>query len=155
MHDTIIWDLKVTANIFPNSRCGRFIALDGYTRGVSYDDEDEFCLDGQRLVPVLENTEYRTEIDSYRKVTVVGSTGQNNPDAFKVQTKDHKIMHYGSSPNSKIIGIGQNVTHAWLLSSVSDYNGNKIELSYLDGLNGFYISKLAYKTKVVGFKSKI
>ena len=140
-----------------DSRCGRFIASDGFTRGVDYDNEDRFCLDGSRLVAVSGNygddqSEYRTEIDSYRKVVAFSSTGSSEPDTFKVQTKDNKIMKYGISTNSKIKGQNQIVTHAWLLSSVSDYHGNIIEIAYLNRENGFYVSNITYKTMTIAFK---
>src|SRR5690606_39189183 len=40
------WSLSGLPSI---SRCGRTIAQDGQTGGVSYDANDRFCLDGQRL----------------------------------------------------------------------------------------------------------
>lgn len=43
------WSLGGLSGI---TRCSTSIAVDGYIDGVDYDDNDQFCLNGQRLIPV-------------------------------------------------------------------------------------------------------
>ena len=54
------------------TRCGTNFERDDYIDGVDFDLNDQWCLDGQRLIPVsgdngAEGAEYRTEIDTYKK----------------------------------------------------------------------------------------
>jgi hypothetical protein len=49
------------------NRCSKTIAIDGVKGGVNYDDNDRYCLDGQRLIAISgqngkSGSEYRTEI---------------------------------------------------------------------------------------------
>ena len=62
------------------TRCGRSRYLDGFTKAVSYDADDRFCLNGERLVPVSglygENgTEYRTSMEEFSRIISYVSTG--------------------------------------------------------------------------------
>src|SRR5690606_23288059 len=100
-------------------RCETSIVRDGYKDGVDYDDNDQFCLDGPRLVAVsgtygADGTEYRTEFDSITKVVSYGSEGtlmQNGPNQmgnnarnplwFKVWTADGRIHEYGNTPQAR------------------------------------------------------
>jgi len=66
------------------SRCPRTRAQDGIARvaiAPTYTDDDAFCLDGQRLVLVegsgangQPGAEYRTEVDSFSRITIVAVT---------------------------------------------------------------------------------
>src|SRR5262249_15281756 len=57
------------------TRCPRTLRQDGIHGTVNNDTDDRFCLDGQRLVVFNggvyggDGTEYRTEIDSYARIT--------------------------------------------------------------------------------------
>jgi hypothetical protein len=60
-------------------RCPRVVAQDGETRGVDFSGEDRLCLDGQRLVVVrgaygAAGSEYRTEIDAFARITLLGGS---------------------------------------------------------------------------------
>src|SRR5713226_6508970 len=85
-------------------RCGRTIALDGMKGGINYDNNDRFCIDGQRLVAInngvygANGTEYRTEKETFIKIisyrdnmTFTGS----GPQYFRVTTKSGTVMEYG------------------------------------------------------------
>jgi RHS repeat-associated protein len=108
------------------SRCPKTIAQDGARAGINYDkdiENDAFCLDGQRLIPVgtpslaigqavsgvnigeVKVREYRTEIDRYDRILSYEATAnsaesyRNNvggPSNFKVFSKSGQIMEYGS-----------------------------------------------------------
>src|SRR5258708_7968886 len=56
------------------TRCSRTYAQDGAKGTVRYDENDRFCLDGQRLVAINnstyggDGTEYRTETESFTRI---------------------------------------------------------------------------------------
>lgn len=102
-------------------RCGTTIERDGYVDGVDFDGNDQYCLDGQRLIAVdgdygADATEYRTENDSIARIISHGSEGvlvdissggatesneANNPQSFTVWTSDGRIYEYGDTENSR------------------------------------------------------
>ena len=73
-------------------RCHRTIALDGARGTVSYDENDRFCLDGQRLLPVgggfcgNGGVEYRTERETFARVCAYRdpSFAGSGPQYFRV-----------------------------------------------------------------------
>ncbi len=50
-------------------------------------------------------TRYRTEIDSFARITSYGSAG-NGPAWFKVERKDGSVLEYGNSADSRIEARG-------------------------------------------------
>jgi len=132
------------------SRCPRTIAQDGVAGGVSYDANDRFCLDGERLISIggaygADGTQYRTEVASFSKVVSYGAAG-TGPAWFKVWTKDGRILEYGNTADSRIEAAGKGVARLWGLNRISDRKANYIALSYLeDNPNGeAYISRVSY-----------
>lgn len=83
------------------TRCQRTIAQDGTHGSVNYDNNDRFCLNGQRLM-VISGTyganlsEYRTEIDSFSKIIAHGTAG-NGPAWFEVHTKSGQTLEFGNT----------------------------------------------------------
>lgn len=82
------------------SRCRQTLHQDGAAKPISWNSDDRFCLNGQKLMLVAGSTygapgtEYKTEIDQFVKVTAVGGlTG--NPDYFTVEAKDGSTTYYG------------------------------------------------------------
>ncbi len=74
------------------------------TVGVSYSAmNDRLCLDGQRLLLVsgsygVTGAIYRTEVDSYARITQIGVSGKDINDAgtcFRVEQKDGRVLHSG------------------------------------------------------------
>lgn len=118
------WSLDGFSSI---SRCARTFAQDGYARAIVGDSTDAFCLDGQRLVEVGPG-EYRTQIESFAKIVVDGSTS-TGPLSFKVYGKDGRVRHYGESGNSRSTLRGT-VVGSWELSSEHDRSGNFLQISY-------------------------
>ena len=97
------------------TRCGRTIPLDGQSGGVSYDDNDRFCLDGQRLVAInngiygANGTEYRTERESYSRIISYRDatfTGKG-PQSFKVWAAAGSITEYGVTSDARIEAQGR------------------------------------------------
>ena len=95
---------------------------------------DRFVMDGQRLMLVSgeyggDNAEYKTEIDNFDKI--VSYSNSQSPECFKVWKSDGTIWEYGSTKDSRIETQNNNkVILKWLLSKVSDRNGNAIIFNY-------------------------
>ncbi|MFV1872342.1 MAG: RHS repeat-associated core domain-containing protein [Oleiphilus sp.] len=105
------------------SRCPTTLERDGYIDGVDFDSNDQFCLDGQRLVHISGN-EYRTEIDNFAKIT--GTT-----NGFTVVTPSGLTMRYGGTTNSRIYLKGQSAKlMTWVLYKVEDSYGNQYTIQY-------------------------
>jgi RHS repeat-associated protein len=134
--------------------CRRAPALDGAFGG-QY--PDKFCLDGQRLVLLGTGAggEYRTEVESYRKIIAHGPS--DSPDSFDVYQPDGLIFRYASRVSSDPMIAGSNAMldgiiysctwgktadvhggcavagvqrRAWMLDKVDDRFGNSIEIDY-------------------------
>jgi len=147
------WNLSGLSAI---TRCPQTLAQDGNIHGVDFTAEDRFCLDGQRFVPVSAGSnEYRTEMESYSKITAIGGTAAN-PNWFEVRTKDGKIKQYGNTPDSFVNAIdaldGTVKADAvmWTINKISDHSTNYINFIYTEDLiNGdHYISRIDYTGNV-------
>jgi RHS repeat-associated protein len=135
------------------SRCPRTIAQDGAAGGVLYRPEDRFCLDGQRLVAATANgpygggnrAEYRTEIETFSRITSVEGSVPEEPGSFRAELRDGRIMTFaqkvgGNTPltaegiRSPDFNPEQNPndlkTHTWLLTQVEDRFGNSMRIEY-------------------------
>ena len=140
------------------TRCPTSLNIDGTDSGspgvdpVDYDSNDKFCLNGQRLVPVLgaygaPNTEYRTYQEEFSKVISYGTQGQG-PQSFRVWRMSGEILEFGFTVDSRIeaVGRGDNSVWVWALNKLSDTFGNYETFSYTeDAVNGgFRISRIDY-----------
>ena len=119
------WQLSGLSSI---SRCSTTLERDGYIDGVDFDANDQFCLDGQRLVN-LSGSAYRTELDDF-------STINGGVNGFTVETASGLLMSYGANSNSRIQLKGQssNVI-TWALNEVKDPYGNRYTVTYQN--NGY------------------
>ena len=142
-------------------RCRQTLHQDRKAMPITWSDKDRFCLDGQRLVlddPVngtygAVGTVYRTELDSFAKVTSVGG-GPNpgNPDYFKVERKDGSVSYYGatsdtSDTDAKLLDSSTNTdpkTFRWALKKFRDNMDNPIWYIYANDDNGQRIEKVRY-----------
>ncbi|MHB8446873.1 MAG: NHL domain-containing protein [Rudaea sp.] len=131
-------------------RCPRTMEQDGKTQGVSYGNNDRLCLDGERLVAVsgtygLSGAQYRTEVDSYARITQVGGDLTGNATCFMVEQKDGRILHYGavvngvdsgspscasSTANARVQPAGASATLSWLVQQIQDRVGNYQSYAY-------------------------
>jgi N-formylglutamate amidohydrolase len=142
------------------SRCARTKAQDGVVGGsVNFDANDRFCLDGQRLVLVsgtygAAGSEYRTEIESFSKITALGTAG-SGPASFLVKTKSGLTIEFGNTTDSRIEAVkASGVTSAWAVGTarawaqnkISDVKGNYLTVTYSkDSSNGSYLpSRMDY-----------
>ena len=90
------------------TRCPRTMVRDGVIRGVRFDREDAFCLDGLRLIdvgPAEGGRELRTFPDGL--VKVISREG----DGFEARTKEGRVRRYSE------------VGGAWWVSREEDWDG--------------------------------
>ena len=139
------------------SRCPMTLAQDGDIDPVDFDDNDQFCLDGVRLVPISGDScndgctaIYRTEIDSFFKIKSYGSV--KDPAYFKVHTQSGQTKYYGSSQNSRIEAEGRSQALLWVINHVEDKVGNFLTYSYHeDNSNGYgRIDRIDYTGNAAG-----
>ena len=132
------WELSGFTAI---TRCGQRWTPDGRLSGVTQTEEDRFCLDGQRLVPVdgdygaygADGTEYRTEVDSFRRiVSHLEPAGGTGPLWFEVWTPDGRRMELGNSSDSALEVAGSSTISRWAVNRVVDTTGNYLEVSYFE-----------------------
>ena len=147
------WSLSGLSSI---TRCPRTKASDGVMGSVNFDANDRFCMDGQRLILTTgtvygaPSTEYRTEMESFSKITANGTAG-NGPASFTVKTKSGLTMEFGGTADSAIEPIkapGSTATwptatiRLWAQNKVTDVKGNYYTVSYdEDAVNGAYYPK--------------
>lgn len=149
------WSLGGISNI---DRCGKTVATDGVADTVRFEvfvrvdpynlqPTDRLCLDGQRLILVSgnnadnfaywdTNAEYRTEIESFAKVTTVMDGGKRS---FKIEYKNGHVSYYGATADSYVTAVGRNVipvggtenlAHRWRINRSVDRSGNAIDYLY-------------------------
>lgn len=117
------------------TRCPRTIAQDATHGSVNYDNNDRFCLDGQRLMVLgggtygANNTEYRTEIDSFSKIIAHGTAG-NGPAWFEVHTKSGQTLEFGNTADSQVLATGKTTARMWSVNKISDTAGNYLIVTY-------------------------
>ncbi len=122
------------------TRCGRTRATDGSSNApktrVNLDQNDQFCLDGQRLVLVsgtLGGTaEFRTELDSFSRITSTGSNPAKGPDTWTVRAKDGMVITFGATADSTLEAQGRTptVVLSWMANRVEDRRGNFYTIEY-------------------------
>lgn len=121
------WNLTGLSAI---GRCGSNISFDGKRKTVQYNDGDNICLDGQRLVLVsgskwANNSQYRTKIDTYSKIIYAGGN-------FTVWTKAGDIKKYTRKRDT------------WLLTNISDRFNNSIEYHFSLASDETYLESITY-----------
>ena len=139
---------------FPKiERCGKTIAQDGSRyKGVNYDSDDKFCLNGERLIALsgtygANNTEYRTEKDSGARIYSYGTTCGNGPCYFKAKAAGGVESEFGNTADSRMEAIAidssgntsvKSEVRVWALNKATDSNGNYTEISYTHESTGDY-----------------
>ncbi|NQZ11384.1 MAG: VCBS repeat-containing protein, partial [Algicola sp.] len=127
------WKLQGLSSIH---RCPTNLTDDGYIDGVDFDDNDQFCLDGQRLVAIsgvygASLTEYRTQNESFKRIHSYGTAG-NGPMFFLVTNKLGHMLQYGVSDDSRVEVQGQADVMLWKLNKTEDRFGNFQTISYYE-----------------------
>ncbi len=127
------------------TRCPKTRAQDGISQvalPIKYNNQDEFCLDGQRLMKVSgthgqSGAIYRSEIDNFSRVEITDHNSYG-PLTFEVKTKSAQTLVYGATGNSRILlkahanGSNNNVNiMVWALEDSRDVAGNNIHYDYI------------------------
>jgi RHS repeat-associated protein len=145
------WVLGGLASI---TRCARTVAQDNVHGGVNFDNNDRYCMEGQRLVLTSgtyggDLSQYRTEIDSFAEIIAHGSAG-NGPQWFEVHTKAGQILQFGDTTDSRVLTVSAAngavgpTARTWLVNQISDTRGNYLKVTYTnDTTNG-----QAYPTEI-------
>jgi hypothetical protein len=145
------------------SRCRQTLYQDNAAKPITWSSSDRFCLDGQRLVLAPGETlaygavgaSYRTEIESYARITSVGGSA-GHPDYFTVEGKDGVVRTYGAPGSGAAVDAEQEARDTagaetgkvltWALATLVDSVGdtNRIEFVYHDDVNGHRIKEINY-----------
>ena len=126
------------------TRCARTMAQDGVRGGVKGDQDDRFCLDGQRLVASGGGgTEYRTELETWSRITSVGNCN-TGVCYFNVVAKDGTVIELGGTPDSRTMLLN-GLVRTWSVSKVTSPNFNYMVFSYANFGDGeAYPSSITY-----------
>jgi len=129
------WSLSGLSTI---TRCPMTAAQDSVRGAVQYNVSDRFCLDGKRLIVVAgtygaDGSEYRTEIETFTKITAYGAAPGGGPAYFIVKTQAGLTTEYGRTDDSsvEVAGKSPRVVRVWALDKVSDPKGNTLVVSYI------------------------
>ncbi|UTM58534.1 hypothetical protein L4174_006780 [Photobacterium sp. CCB-ST2H9] len=125
------------------TRCGSTFGTDGFARSPNYTYEDNFCLDGSRLISVSgqrgrSGSRYQTEIDQYSQITLIGDT-LGSSSKFVVKTKSGDVLTYTNDAEKS----------AWLLTESTD-TANKNIIQYRYTANNL-IHKITYDVFSIDF----
>jgi hypothetical protein len=123
------------------TRCPSNLAQDGVIRAVQYDNADQLCLDGMRLVLIasaldfgVKRREYRTLPDTFVKVVSHSPASWNEdmrgPKSFEVFTKAGRIVQYGGTTDGQVLAKTHQAVAAWWVTSEKDRRGNTIAYTY-------------------------
>jgi RHS repeat-associated protein len=105
--------------------CGETYAMDRFASPTG-----EFCLDGQRLVPVPgEPGEYRTAIDTFAKILAQFDSSESSVTGFKVFSRDGRILTYGGLGTSAVVPNTLPIS-AFGLRLIEDRSGNFLRVTY-------------------------
>ena len=157
------WSLSGLSSI---SRVAPNIFTNGCLRGISYTLEDVFALDGNLLVLEQgtyggDQSVYYTESESFQRIESIGSDGNTGPEWFRVTCKDGRVLEYGHTGNSRTLlstgEAGQAVlaTYRWLLSRVTDPNGNSVEYIYNSSSGTPVLKEIRYANVSVQFSTTL
>lgn len=122
------------------TRCPQSKPHDGVVRGIKFDLNDRYCLDGQRLMLVSGSyganaSEYRTEQESFSKIVAYGA--EQGPSYFRVWTKSGQVFEYGNTDDSKVQATGRTAVRLWAVNKVQDASGNYLNVRYVkNGASG-------------------
>lgn len=116
------WSLDGLSTI---TACQRTFAQDGYAQPVNGTDNDQLCLDGQRLVLVGGEhfkcgAEYRTAVDTFDRIRIDTTANDSCSPILRVYKKDGRIFTYRGGLNRT----------SWPLTRVEDRSGNFMRITY-------------------------
>lgn len=127
------WNLGSLSAI---SRAPKSLHHDGKVEGVNHDANDEFSLDGVRLIRTSgtqgqDGSVYQPEVENFSRVTAQGTTA-SGPSWFLVETKDGLKMECGKTNSSKFKRENSSEVMMWRVNKIYDCLGNYVEFKYLN-----------------------
>lgn len=141
------WSLAGLSTV---TRCPAITGADGYADTVDFDGNDRFCLDGEKLIAVTgtygaNNTEYRTEHDTFSRIVSYGTVG-DGPTNFKLWTKSGLIMEFGNTADSRVEAQGRSNVLFWAVNRIQDTNGNYMTVTYAEtnATSEFLVTRIDY-----------
>ena len=140
------WNIAGLSSVY---RCGKNLAIDDVWGGVNFNNDDRFCLDGERLIAVSgapggDETEYRLEKNGYSKIISYGSQG-SGPSYFRVWQKDGSVYEYGNTADAKVELPKQSHVYKWTINKITDITKrNNIVFNYTENTDGHYIKRISY-----------
>jgi RHS repeat-associated protein len=147
------WSLEGLGAI---SRCRQTLMQDRKALPISWNQDDRFCLNGARLLLVSgeygePESEYKTEVDSFVKVTAKGGTA-GKPDYFLMEARDGSVTRFGGagddSSETKVYDSDGDVQTDkvlnWNISQFEDSVGNAIKFFYSASRNYHRVAQIDY-----------
>lgn len=135
------WSLVGISSI---NRMATRLDLDGYIDGVNFNENDQFALDGQRLLMEAGSNKvnYYTESFSNMKIESTGTVTYTNssvpgPEKFVITFADGTQAFYGTTENSR--GVSE-----WLIDRWVDVQGNTVKYEYEKSNNVTYVKKIKW-----------
>jgi RHS repeat-associated protein len=129
-------------------RCSATQWVDGKHGAMTLTAQDDFCMDGQRIVPTQgskggNGTQYTTSEQSFTRVVSIGQVSEG-PEYWEVTHKSGERMVYGQAAASvdKVEGSGAIVR--WRITDHYDRNGNRIQYTYLRQGNTSVLGSIDY-----------
>ena len=121
------WGLSAGSVI---SRCATNLTDDGFVDPVDYDENDQFCLDGVRLVYDSQNGVYKLPDRSSTEIEPISQYG-NGPDYFVVRSNGVESI-YGENLFAKQLAVvnGKFEVYSWHIDSTTDKFSNSIKYYY-------------------------
>jgi hypothetical protein len=110
---------------------------DNAVNAIDLSKKDDYYLDGNKLIVKTgftygaTNAEYETENKTYVQIKQTASAN-NYPSKFTVTNKEGVVMEYGQAVKPQ----GSSYIFQWLLSKVTDNNGNYMTYTYKSSTNG-------------------
>ena len=138
------WSLNGLSAI---TRCRQTISQDGKALPIRWDEQDRFCINGQRLLLTSNGdygdtgSYYKTEIDNFSYIKAVGGSA-GHPNYFQVEGKDGSVTFYGKTADARH-SQGDD-TYSWSISRFEDSVGNGIDYSYANDADGMRLSQIDY-----------
>lgn len=131
------WRLEgVTSSI---DRCPKTELQDGVYSPVDFNADDQFCLDGQRLIH-MGNNEYRTKAYSNLYVMAHGVHPILGPDYFTVHSPDGRVTQYSRPGNFTGWETDDGKRFRWVRVEVRFEGENRNQVTYLPSAQGKFIT---------------
>lgn len=133
------------------ARCGKTIHQDGFFQAPQFQISDAYCLDGARLVLEsgsygVNGSVYRTEIESFQRITAHGNAGSAGPAYFTVNNSNGATMYFGERTSTRDVDTETGAVAVWKIDKLVDSNTNTLHYNYEDvsGENEVQLKSITY-----------